>query len=105
MTAVAGSTDCVAYTAVCQREGDWWVVTVPELEAGGVTQARTLDEVPETVADLVATMTGVDPASVEVTVQAHAGPGLNLGRLGRVPLALAGIGLAWRAIRDALARH
>jgi hypothetical protein len=77
MTAVAGSTDCVAYTAVCQREGDWWVVTVPELEAGGVTQGRTLDEVPETVADLVATMTGADPASVEITVQAHAGPGLN----------------------------
>ena len=76
MTAAAGSTDCVGYTAVCQREGDWWVITVPELEAGGVTQARTLDEVPETVADLVATMTGVDPGSVEVTVHAHAGPGL-----------------------------
>jgi hypothetical protein len=28
-------------TAVCEREGDWWVITVPELEAGGVTQART----------------------------------------------------------------
>ena len=76
MTAAAGSTDCVAYTAVCQREGDWWLITVPELEAGGVTQARTLDEVPETVADLVATITGVDTASVEVTVHAHAGPGL-----------------------------
>ena len=105
MTAVAGSTDCVAYTAVCEREGDWWVITVPELEAGGVTQARTLDEVPETVADLVATMTGVDPASVEVTVHAHAGPGLDTGRLGQVPLALAGVALAWRAFRDALARH
>ena len=49
---------------------------VPELEAGGVTQARTLDEVPETIADLVATMTGADPGSVEVNVRAHAGPGL-----------------------------
>ena len=105
VAALQSNTDCVAYTAVCQREGDWWVVTVPELEAGGVTQARTLDEVPETVADLVATMTGVDPASVEVTVQAHAGPGLDMGRLGRVPLALAGIALARRAIRDALTRH
>jgi hypothetical protein len=105
MTAVAGSADCVAYTAVCQREGDWWVITVPELDAGGVTQARTLDEVPATVADLVATMTGVDPASVEVTVRAHAGPGLDPSRTGRLALAVAGIALAWRTIRDALVRH
>ena len=105
MTAIAGSTGCVAYTAVCQREGDWWVITVPELDAAGVTQARTLDEVPETVADLVATMTGADPADVEVTVQAHAGPGLDPRRIGRVALALAGIAQAWRAIRDVLIRH
>jgi hypothetical protein len=76
MTALAGSMESVAYTAICEREGDWWVITVPELAAGGVTQARTLDEVPETVADLVATMTGADPGSVEVNVRAHAGPGL-----------------------------
>lgn len=48
----------VTYTALCRREGNWWVITVPELEYGSVTQARTLDEVPSTVADLVATMTG-----------------------------------------------
>jgi predicted RNase H-like HicB family nuclease len=77
MTALAGRTDSVAYTAVCEREGGSWVITVPELEAGGVTQARTLDEVPETVADLVAMMTGVEPADVEVEVRAHAGPGLE----------------------------
>jgi hypothetical protein len=68
--------ESVPCTAICEREGDWWVITVPELEAGGVTQARTLDEVPETIADLVATMTGADPGSVEVNVRAHAGPGL-----------------------------
>jgi hypothetical protein len=62
------------YTALCEREGDWWVVTVPELESGRVTQARRLDEIPATVADLVALMTGADPANVEVNVQAHAGP-------------------------------
>jgi hypothetical protein len=76
MTALAGSIESVAYTAICERESYWWVITVPELEAGGVTQSRTLDEVPETVADLVATITGADPASVEVNVRAHAGPGL-----------------------------
>ena len=103
MTALAGKTGSVAYTALCEREGDWWVVTVPELEAGGVTQARTLDEVPATVADLVALMTGVDPASVEVNVRAHAGPGLDLTKLSRFALAVAGLAIAWRVIREALA--
>jgi len=59
------------YNALCRREGDWWVITVPELESGGVTQVRSLDEVPTTVADLVALMTGADPATVEVNVQAR----------------------------------
>ena len=59
------------YTALCEREGDWWVVTVPELESGRVTQARSLDEIHATVADLVALMTGTDPANVEVNVQAQ----------------------------------
>ena len=50
--------DEARYTAICEREGDWWVITVPELESGRVTQARTLAEVPATVRDLVALMTG-----------------------------------------------
>jgi hypothetical protein len=69
------------YTALCEREGDWWVITVPELKSGGVTQARTLDEVPATVADLVALMTDADPSTVEVNMQVHAGPGLDLGKI------------------------
>jgi hypothetical protein len=72
MTALAGRTDSMAYTAICEREGDWWVITVPELEAGGVTQARSLDDVRPTVADLVATMTGVNVADVEVEVHLQA---------------------------------
>jgi predicted RNase H-like HicB family nuclease len=56
------------YTAICEREDGWWVVTVPELESGRTTQARALAEVPATVADLVATMTGADPGTVEVHV-------------------------------------
>jgi hypothetical protein len=70
------------YTSLCEREGDWWVVTVPELESGRVTQARTLDEIPATVADLVAIMTGTDPVTVEVSVEALAGPGLSVTQLG-----------------------
>jgi predicted RNase H-like HicB family nuclease len=68
----------MTYTALCEREGDWWVVTVPELESGRVTQARSLDEVPATVADLIAILTGTDPATVEINVEAHAGPGLSV---------------------------
>jgi hypothetical protein len=90
-----------AYTAMCEREDGWWVVTVPELEYGGTTQARTLDEVPATVADLVATMTGADPATVEVHVKAHEGPGLA-ARFGLMAV-LAGLAAAGaRAIRDAI---
>jgi hypothetical protein len=74
------------YTALCEREGRWWVITVPELQAGGVTQARTLDEVPAVVADLVATMTGADRAVIEVNMRVHAGP--ELGRRGRFRLLL-----------------
>ena len=91
------------YTAVCEREGDWWVITVPELEAGGVTQARTLDEVPATVADLVALMTDADLASVEVDMKVHAGPGLALGKIALLAVATVGTAAAvgWRMIRSA----
>jgi hypothetical protein len=91
------------YTAVCEREGDWWVITVPELEAGGVTQARTLDEVPATVADLVALMTDADPAGVEVDMKVHAGPGLDLGRIALLAVATVATAaaVAWRMIRSA----
>jgi hypothetical protein len=66
----------VTYTAVCQRAGKWWEITVPELDE--VTQARRLDDVPATVADLVALMTGADPATIRVEVKAQAaGPSLD----------------------------
>jgi hypothetical protein len=64
----------VTYTAVCERVGRWWEITVPELDE--VTQARTLDEVPETVVDLVALLTDADPATVLVKLEAETGPGL-----------------------------
>ena len=70
------------YTALCEREGRWWVITVPELPSGRVTQTRTLDQVPRVVADLVATMTGADRAAVEVDMRVHAGP--ELGKRGRL---------------------
>ena len=59
----------MTYTAVCERAGKWWEITVPELPAGRVTQARDLDDVDATVKDLVALMTGADPESVDVHVK------------------------------------
>jgi predicted RNase H-like HicB family nuclease len=59
----------MTYTAICERDGDWWVITVPELESGGVTQARTLDEVPATVADLVALMTDTGPVDITLDMK------------------------------------
>jgi hypothetical protein len=83
-----------AYTALCEREGRWWVVTVPELASGGVTQTRTLDQVPAVVADLVATMTGVDRGSVEVNVRAHAGVSPDARRAPR----MSGMLAMWRML-------
>lgn len=92
------------YTALCEREGDWWVITVPELESGGVTQARTLDEVPATVADLVAMMTDADPSSVEVDMKVHAGPGLDVSKIAIMAIGAVGATAAimWRVIRRAM---
>src|SRR5690348_11543123 len=93
------------YTAVCQREGDWWVITVPELESGSVTQARSLDEVPATVADLVALMTGADPTTVEVAVRTHAAPVVKwTGVLTIIGPAVVGAGIA-AAILSVSGKH
>jgi hypothetical protein len=70
----------VTYTAVCEQAGDWWEITVPELESGRVTQSRTLAEVPATVRDLVALMTGADPAGIEVRQQIRGGDGAHATR-------------------------
>ena len=76
MTAASTSTP-VTYTAVCQRAGPWWEITVPELDE--TTQAQCLGDVPATVADLVAHTTGADPASIRVEMEAQvaAGPGVD----------------------------
>lgn len=101
MTAIVEKADPVTYTALCEREGGWWVITVPELESGNVTQARSLDEVPEMVADLVATMTGVDRATVEVDVKAHARA--YTGKPGLVAGIVLAAAILLRALRNARA--
>lgn len=58
------------YTAVCEREGDWWVVRVPEL-GGRMTQARRLDQVDAAVRSLVSLIAEVPADSFEVDLRPH----------------------------------
>jgi predicted transcriptional regulator len=55
------------YTVLARREGQWWILTVPELDV--VTQARRLDLAEPTVRGLIGTWLDVPPDSfvVEVT--------------------------------------
>ncbi|WP_436521250.1 type II toxin-antitoxin system HicB family antitoxin [Actinoplanes sp. HUAS TT8] len=55
------------YSATCQRVGNWWAVSVPELK-GVHTQARRLDQVAAMTREAIALMLGVDPATIEVEV-------------------------------------
>jgi predicted RNase H-like HicB family nuclease len=56
------------YTARCERAGDWWAISVPEL--GGVhTQARRLEGVEAMVRDAIALFLNVRPDSFEVKIE------------------------------------
>ncbi|WP_207233804.1 XRE family transcriptional regulator [Janibacter limosus] len=63
-------------TAQVVRSGDWWAIEVPEFP-GVFTQVKRLDQAAVMVADAVATMTGVDPSEVEVSVRASLRPELQ----------------------------
>jgi hypothetical protein len=69
-----------AYTAICERVGKWWEITVPELPSGGVTQAKRLDQAEETVRSLVHLMTDDWPTSVRLEVRVPSGLGEAVGR-------------------------
>ena len=53
-------------TAQATREGHLWIVEIPEYDL--MTQARSVAEIPEMAADLVAITLDVSPEDVEVTV-------------------------------------
>ena len=57
------------YEATAKREGKWWLITVPELDA--VTQARHVREIEEMAAGLVMALLDLDEgeAKVNVTVE------------------------------------
>ena len=50
------------------------------------------------VANLVATMTGADPSTIEVDVKAHAG--IDTTKLGLAAAAAVAIAVIWRALRN-----
>jgi predicted transcriptional regulator len=56
------------YTAVANREGEWWVLAVPDLDI--VTQARRLDQAEPMVRDLIATWLDIPADSFRVSVTA-----------------------------------
>lgn len=63
-----------SYTATCRREGQWWVVHVPEIDR--TSQAGRLSQVEEVARSLVATYTQDDPATAQVTVDLRVPDGL-----------------------------
>jgi hypothetical protein len=52
------------YTVSVTRDGKWWMIAVPELDA--LTQARRVDDVPTAAKELIALETGVALADVEI---------------------------------------
>jgi len=59
-------TDQREFDAIASREGRWWLVRVPALDA--VTQARSLAEIPVMARDLVAALLDVDIDELTVNV-------------------------------------
>lgn len=54
------------YRAEVRRGDRWWLVYVPEIDR--TTQARNLREVEPMARDLIAVMTDVDPATIDLEV-------------------------------------
>ena len=56
------------YTARCERAGDWWAISVPELR-GVHTQARRLEKVDAMVRDAIALFLDVRRDSFEIRIE------------------------------------
>ncbi|MCX6489388.1 HicB family toxin-antitoxin system [Rhodococcus sp. IEGM 1401] len=61
------------YTVSITRDGKWWMITVPELDA--LTQARRIDDVATAAKELIALETGVALADVEIEQHIELEPG------------------------------
>ncbi|WP_427015409.1 sigma factor-like helix-turn-helix DNA-binding protein [Pseudarthrobacter sp. P1] len=60
-------------TAQAERDGKFWVVTVPEVK-GAFTQARRLNEVEEMARSVVADLLEIDGSSIEVVLEVELSP-------------------------------
>ena len=56
------------YTARCQRSGDWWAISVPEVR-GVHTQARRLEKAEAMVRDAIALFLDVPSESFDVRIE------------------------------------
>lgn len=54
------------YEATAHREGKWWIITVPEIDA--VTQARSVRDINDMATGLVAALLDLDERKVAVEV-------------------------------------
>ncbi|MFV2086800.1 hypothetical protein [Micromonospora sp. LOL_021] len=59
--------EVTTYLVVCRRVGDWWAISVPELN-GVHTQARRLDQVAAAAREAIALLLDVNQAVVDVDV-------------------------------------
>lgn len=66
------------YTVSVTRDGKWWMIAVPELDA--LTQARRIDDVPTAAKELIALETGVALADVEIEQHIELEPGERISR-------------------------
>jgi predicted RNase H-like HicB family nuclease len=57
-----------SYTARCERSGDWWSISVPELR-GVHTQARRLEKAEAMVRDAIALFLDTSPESFDVKIE------------------------------------
>jgi len=64
---VTGPATPEAYRAVAEPDGDWWVVTVPDLR-GVFTQGRSPEQARDMARDAIATMLDVDPEQITITM-------------------------------------
>jgi hypothetical protein len=65
------------YTANVTREGRWWMVAVPQIDA--LTQARRLGEAGTMARELIALVLEVEPDSFDVTVEIVSVAGVDVG--------------------------
>ena len=64
-----------SYKVEVERDGRWWIITVPELDQ--VTQARRVNEIEDMARSLIAVSTDAPLADVQVQVVSIVIPGVG----------------------------